>query len=1059
MFPKVTHEPGDGAGVDGLGGECEAGGKVRSEVGGGKDGGGVEEDNVAARARFAGEDFAEDGGVVGGSGAPESFDGGDRDAQGGGVKGGERETVGGDLGNMGRTGDGELVHTAERVGFGVQVGAVDDEGVTDPKQLHRFGDGGDDSGGVDTHDLGAGSGGVGERPEEVEDGADAERPADGHDGLERGVECRGEEKGKAVAAERLRGLSGGEVNGDAEGLEDVGRAARGGDGAVSVLGDHQAGPGGGGSGSGGDEGGGGGDVEAAGGVGAGAAGVDEGFALGVAERDGGGGGAEGIDEAGEFGGGLVAGGEGSEQGRELEVGDFSGKNAAHEGGGFGARERLAGLEYLLDLGGDGHLGKRSISKLVGPGRSGKLRAMRFVRLSVWLWLLVCSGAVALARVTRVEVLSRADVLGGQAFGTAGAYERIVGRVYVSLPVANPHNRGIVDLGNAVNLKDGEVEFSADFIAVKPKDARKGNGTMILENPNRGRGRLVGLVEGGDWDLAHSAGDGWLLRSGYTVVTLGWQWDAPGADALRMTAPVAKENGSTITGLLRGDITLPARRDEIPLGHWNVGNLGGVEYPVAAPDDARNTLTVRESRTASRTAIPRSKWSFAHTENGRLVPSDRFIHLDGGFEPGKIYEYVYVVKDPVVAGGGFALMRDFASYAKHGEGPIAPAVRVLGEGISQNGRFLRDFLYEGFNADEQGRIALDGVLAHVGGAGRGSFNYRFAQPSRDAQPMSSVFFPTDVFPFTDEPERDPVSGATGGLLDRAKAEKVVPKIFFSNTSTEYWGRAAALIHVSADGKADATIAPEVRVYHLTGLQHFTGPYPPARGAGDLLGQQPESPLPIMYFWRAMIRNMDAWVRAGTMPPASSYPRIADGTLVPLKQYALPVIPGLGRPHEASEAFRMDFGPGWQTTRVLTVQPPKVGQPFPVLVPQVDADGNEKDGVRLPELTVPLATYTGWNLRDQSIGAPDQRVSFEGSYVPFPRTAEDRKKTGDPRASVAERYAGREDYMTHYAAAVDGLVRQGWLLEQDRAALMTRAAEEWTAVMGAPSAGKAAGSAAH
>ncbi len=347
---------------------------------------------------------------------------------------------------------------------------------------------------------------------------------------------------------------------------------------------------------------------------------------------------------------------------------------------------------------------------------------------------------ASARVTRVEVASRVPVLNGKEFGSAGKYERIVGRVYFSLPIANPHNRGIVDLENAVNLKDGEVEFSADFMALRPVDAHKGNGSMILENPNRGRSRIVALVDGGDWNAANDAGDAWLLRNGFTVVALGWQWDAAGADALQFFAPIAKDHGKTITGLLRGDVMLAKPMDEIPLGHLILGNIGGSEYPVAKRDDARNVLTVRDSRTSPRTTIPRSQWQFAHTVDGKLTPSDRFIHLDGGFQPGKIYEYVYAVADPVVAGGSFAAVRDFASYAKHAADAITPAQRVYGEGISQNGRFLRDFLYEGFNADEEGRMALDGVLAHVAGAGRGSFNYRFAQPSRDAQPTSSVFFP-------------------------------------------------------------------------------------------------------------------------------------------------------------------------------------------------------------------------------------------------------------------------------------------------------------------------------
>jgi hypothetical protein len=668
----------------------------------------------------------------------------------------------------------------------------------------------------------------------------------------------------------------------------------------------------------------------------------------------------------------------------------------------------------------------------------RMRALRGVGLL--LLFLVSSVALLNAKVVRVEIASRGDILNGRRFGDAGAYERITGRVYFSLAVANPHNRRIVDLDNAVNLENGEVEFCSDFMAIRPKDPQKGNGSLLLEVPNRGRSRIIGLLDGGDWNLANDAGDAWLLRNGYTVAALGWQWDAAGQDALRFFAPIAKEHGRTITGLLRGDLMPSKVMEEIPLGHLILGTIGGTEYPVAAPDDPRNVLTVRDSRDAKRTAIPRSEWQFAHAVDGKLAPSNRHIHLNGGFQPGKIYEYVYVAADPVIAGGGFAAVRDFASYAKHGRDAITPAARVYGEGISQNGRFLRDFLYQGFNADEEGKMALDGVLAHVAGAGRGSFNYRFAQPSRDAQPTSSVFFPTDVFPFTDQPETDPVTGDQGGLLDRAFADKVAPLIFLSNTTYEYWGRAASLIHITADGKRDAPISPSVRVYHFAGLQHFSVPFPPAKGEGDLLGQAPQSPLPIRYFWRAMIANMDAWVRSNTAPPESSYPKIADGTLVPLQKYAFPAIPNVNKPYEANEAFRLDFGPNWREG-ILSVQPPKVGKPFPVLVPQVDADGNERDGVRLPELTVALATYAGWNLRDPSIGAPDQRVSFEASYLPFPKTAAEREKTGDPRKSIAERYASREHYLSRYHRAVDELVKQRWILEEDRQALILRGQQQW------------------
>lgn len=663
-----------------------------------------------------------------------------------------------------------------------------------------------------------------------------------------------------------------------------------------------------------------------------------------------------------------------------------------------------------------------------------------LRVSPLLLFLVLSVLPLNARVIRIEITSRTDVLNGKALGDAGAYERIIGRVYFSLPLANPHNQRIVDLGNAVNLKDGEVEFSSDFVAVHPKDPAKTNGSMLLQVPNRGYASAITHVEGGDRDLDNDNGDAWLLRRGFTIVSLGWQWDATGPGALRLYAPVAKENGKTITGLLRGDLMLSKAMPEIPLGHLIEGRIGGTEYPAAAPDDPRNVLTDRDSRDGQRRVIPRADWQFAHTVDGKLVPSDRYIHLNGGFQPGKIYDYIYVVADPVVAGGGFAAFRDFASYSKHNPDAITPAARVYGQGISQTGRFLRDFLYQGFNADEEGRIALDGVLAHVAGAGRGSFNYRFAQPSRDAQPTSSVFFPTDLFPFTDQTDKDPMTGETGGLLDRAAADKVVPKIFFSCTSYEYWGRAGALIHVSADGKHDATISENVRIYHFTGLQHFSGPFPPAKGSDDLLGQQLESPLPVKYFWRAMITNMDAWVRSNTPPPPSSYPMVTEGTLVPLSKYAFPAIPGVNLPHEANDARRLDFGPGWRQG-ILSIQPPQVGPPFPVLVPQVDSDGNERDGVRLPEITVPLATYTGWNLRDPSIGAPNQRVAFLGSYLPFPKTAAEREKTGDPRKSIAERYASAEDYSARYRIAVDDLVKQRWILPEDRSVLLLRGEQEW------------------
>jgi len=431
-----------------------------------------------------------------------------------------------------------------------------------------------------------------------------------------------------------------------------------------------------------------------------------------------------------------------------------------------------------------------------------------------------------------------------------------------------------------------------------------------------------------------------------------------------------------------------------------------------------------------------------------VNDPHFIHLDRGFQSGRIYEVVYETKDPVVVGTGLAAVRDFLSYLKYDPHATAPVRRVYAVGISQSGRFLRHFLYQDLNADEQGRQVMDGVIAHVAGAGRGSFNHRFAQPSRDAQPLSSIFFPTDLFPYTDLPETDADTGETAGLLDAASKSHTAPKIFFSNTSYEYWGRAASLIHTSADGLKDAAPGENARIYFLAGLQHFSVPFPPQKataGSPDSAGQQRPNPNPVQWFWRALITDMDQWVKDGTLPPPNTYPKIADGTLVPLSKWTFPKIPGVNMPHEMNLAYHLDFGPQWKAG-IVANEPPTVGKPFGVLVPQTDADGNDLGGVRLPELQVPLATYTGWNLRDASIGAPDLRVSFLGSFIPFDRTAADHAKSGDPRLSIDERYASREQYMGKFAEAAQKLIKDRFLLREDLPAVLERGQREWNEIAG-------------
>jgi hypothetical protein len=679
-----------------------------------------------------------------------------------------------------------------------------------------------------------------------------------------------------------------------------------------------------------------------------------------------------------------------------------------------------------------------------------LRARFVPILSFVIFLFSVAGADA--HVTRVEIISRTDIQDGHAFGLAGAYEKIVGRVYFAVNPENLPNKLIVDLDKAPRNAQGQVEFSADLYLLKPKDMNKGNGAVLFEVSNRGGKGILHIVNGyNSSDPNGEYGDGFLLREGYTVAWVGWEFDvADEGDRLKLFAPVAHDpGGKEIRGLVRSDFTPAQKVEDMPLGHSLLGPNGGKSYPVDDPASAKNALTVRNTPDGKRQTIPRPQWSFAHTVDGRLVGDPHFIHLDGGFQAGRIYEVVYEAKDPVVAGLGLAAVRDFLSFLKYDPQSTARVKRVYAVGISQSGRFLRHFLYQDFNADEQGRQVMDGVIAHVAGAGRGSFNHRFAQPSRDAQPLSSIFFPTDLFPFTDLPETDPESGETAGLLDVSNKSQMTPKIFLTNTSYEYWGRAASLIHTSPDGLSDAKIADNVRVYLLSGLQHFSAPFPPQKsnpaGSPDSNAQQRYNPNPIQWYWRALITDMDQWVKDGTAPPPSTYPKIADATLVPLNKWAFPKIPGVNKPHESNVAYHLDFGPQWKEGFV-SIEPPKVGKPFPVLVPQSDADGNDLGGVSLPELQVPLATYTGWNLRDPSIGAGDLRLSFYGSFIPFAKTAAERETFGDSRLSVAERYASRDEYLGKFAEAAMKLIHERFLLREDLPALLERGEREWTEVTG-------------
>lgn len=646
-------------------------------------------------------------------------------------------------------------------------------------------------------------------------------------------------------------------------------------------------------------------------------------------------------------------------------------------------------------------------------------------------------STAFGAVTSVQVLERSDVLNGVAFGAAGAYERVIGKVRFAVDPKLAANRIITDIDLAPRNEAGLVEFSADLYVLKPRDPAKGNGTALLEISNRGGKSMLGMFNfaGGSRDPRNQNdfGDRFLLEQGYTLVWIGWQFDVPlQPGMLRLEAPIARHGDEPITGVVRSDWVVDVKRQTAPLSDRN-----HIAYPVLNPDDPAIHLTVRGRPDGMRSLIPRTQWKFSDSTH---------VFLEAGFEPGKIYEVVYTAKDPAVVGLGPAAVRDFMSFLKYG-GPETPLSdqsrylkRTIGFGISQSGRFLRTFVYYGFNVDEKERRVLDGVWAHVAGGGRGSFNHRFAQPSRDAHPLLNFFYPTDIFPFTDLDENDPLTDVTDGLLARARKSGVVPKIFYTNGSYEYWGRAASLIHTTPDGERDAPIAPDTRIYFLAGTQHQTNL--PARKRDT---QYVVNPADYRVTMRALLIALQQWLKDGKEPPASQYPRIEGRRLVSMGDMAFPKIPEVEFPTRMLHAWHIDYGPQFRSAGIITNEPPIVGQPFPTLVPQVNRDGNEISGIRSAEQQVPLATYTGWNRRDPKIGAPDSLANLYGSMFPFARTKAEREKSGDPRLSIEERYKDRDDYLSKVEAAARRLVTDGFLLADDVSRVKEQAAARWDSLM--------------
>jgi len=626
-----------------------------------------------------------------------------------------------------------------------------------------------------------------------------------------------------------------------------------------------------------------------------------------------------------------------------------------------------------------------------------------MRRNILFLLILCT--IASAAVTRIEVTGRTDIPGFN-------YERVTGKAYFAVDPKLAANRRIADIDLAPRNDKGLVEFSSDIMIFRPKDG-KGNGTVLMEITNRGGlGSIAALHS-----MAAGAGeygDGFLFEQGFTLVLTGWEWDVPeGRGLLKLHAPLAK----SATGPVLAEILVDKKSTSESLG-----DRAMIAYTAVDPASAR--MTVRDTPTGPRKEIPRGEW--------HIDADGTHVEYAAGFDPGRFYEVVYTGKDPVVAGLGMAAVRDFISYSKeHGieQGEIKRAMTL---GVSQSGRFLRTFLNDGFNADERGKKVFEGVWAHISGAGHGDFNMRFAQPSRMSGEWNGASNPVDLPPFS------PAELAAGS------GKNAVPKLFLTNGSHEYWGRAASLNHVTVDGKQDVSVGPDVRIYYVAGTQHSS-----AANTGAMRGlvQNQTNPMEWRWFLRAMLTSMNAWITNGTEPPPSRVPSTAKGELVAASAVKFPKIPGVNVAKEAYAPRALDFGPEFLSKGVATMEPPKFGAAFATLVPQVDADGNEISGVRLPELRVPLATYTGWNLRDPKIGGAEGLYALQGSMIPFARTKAAREKAGDPRPSIEERYRDEAEYVRGIETSSRELVKERFLLDRDVALVVARAKSRWATLAAA------------
>jgi hypothetical protein len=603
--------------------------------------------------------------------------------------------------------------------------------------------------------------------------------------------------------------------------------------------------------------------------------------------------------------------------------------------------------------------------------------------------LCCAALMARAAVVRVEVVQRSDV------GQTG-YEQITGKLHFEIDPKLPGNAVIADVDLAPANAAGRVSFVADLRLWKPKDASRSNGAAWVEIPNRG----------GKASLSPA-----MMAQGFIMLNVGWEFDVPAKpDALRIEVPRAKnKDGSAIRGVVSAQFTPDKPADEQTLTDL-------ADYPPCDLEGPDSKLIVR-TRAAwpGGSEIARSRWSW---KNNRL-------HLEGGFEPGKTYEFFYLSEAPPVAGLGYAAIRDAVSWLKYDATSLAPVKDAYAFGASQCGRMLRDFVYLGFNTDEQDRQALDGVMAHIAGAGRLVLNQRWATP------RSLASYDTASYPFADRAQPDPLSGHSEGVLENPRG-KHAPKIFYTNTATEYWGggRVAALTHTNVGGTQDIAFPANVRSYFFAGTSHGPAPFPPTAQAK---GAPLADPINATATVNALRAAMHRWVAEGAEPPPSVYPTFAAGTLTPVAGIHYPQVPGIAAPNTVKT--------GGRVRNPLCPDGAGAGAELPLLVPQVDADGNDLGGIRMPDLAVPLGTAAGWVFRPPSMGSPDTLVMLRGAWTPFAATKLQREKTGDPRLSLEERYTSKDEFMAKVHAAIQQLIDQGLMMDSDLEPQMKQASERW------------------